>query len=208
MPVEVPEIIEFNGTTFRLMGGKRKYYLSQSNTNKGRKNPKGLHVAIWEHAHGKTVPKGHVVHHIDGDSFNNDPENLECLPGKEHQSMHMRAHVQENPELFRKRLDYARTFASKWHKSEEGRAWHAKKAVDQWENPRVFSVVCSICKEGFESFHSDAKFCSGKCFQRHARATKRYHEDRICEVCSNTFSVNKYTKQTVCSRVCSHKKRI
>lgn len=77
------EKVTFNGVTYRLMGS-RKYYLSQSTTNEGRKAPKGLHVAIWEFFSGKTVPQGFHIHHKDGNTFNNEFSNLECLSRNEH----------------------------------------------------------------------------------------------------------------------------
>ena len=70
-----PETVVLNGILYRLMGTKR-YYLSQSSSNTGRKGAKGLHVASYECHTDKTVPKGHVVHHKDGNPFNNSIENL------------------------------------------------------------------------------------------------------------------------------------
>jgi hypothetical protein len=70
--MEIQEVIEFNGIKYRLMGGKRRYYLSQSNTNAGRKRPKGLHVAVYEFYSGEKVQKGFHVHHKDGNCYNND----------------------------------------------------------------------------------------------------------------------------------------
>lgn len=53
--INKPEEVIFNGVTYKLMGAKR-YYLSQSKTNDGRKGAKGLHVAIWESYNHKNVP--------------------------------------------------------------------------------------------------------------------------------------------------------
>src|SRR3990167_129843 len=76
--MEIQKIIEFNRIKYRLMG-KGRYYLSQSTTNQGRKNPKGLHVSVWEFHNKKEVPKGFHVHHKDSNTFNNDISKLECL---------------------------------------------------------------------------------------------------------------------------------
>ena len=83
LPLGVPKIIEFNGVAYRLMGTGR-YYLSQSNSNQGRKHPRGLHVAIWEFYNKKRVPKDYEIHHKDGNTFNNDISNLECISRIEH----------------------------------------------------------------------------------------------------------------------------
>lgn len=37
------------------------------------------HRAIWEKAHGK-IPKGWVVHHLNGDMMDNSLENLAAVP--------------------------------------------------------------------------------------------------------------------------------
>lgn len=45
------------------------------------------HILIWESLHGP-LPKGSVVHHIDENHENNNPENLQCLTRSEHASIH------------------------------------------------------------------------------------------------------------------------
>lgn len=72
--------------SFRL---KDKYYLG---------NPRGqakdsvrysvlLHRVVYEAVHGP-IPEGHEVHHIDEDTFNCHPDNLEAIPSFQHRSMH------------------------------------------------------------------------------------------------------------------------
>src|SRR5262245_616834 len=46
-----------------------------------------IHVLVYEAAHGK-VPKGYVVHHIDGNKHNNNLRNLERLEWGEHSAIH------------------------------------------------------------------------------------------------------------------------
>src|SRR3972149_12010575 len=86
--LEIPKFVTYNGTKYALLG-KGLYYLSQSTTNQGRINPKGLHVAIWEDHHGEKVQKDFHIHHKDGNTFNIDITNLECLHGSKHLKMHM-----------------------------------------------------------------------------------------------------------------------
>lgn len=45
------------------------------------------HTLVWEQHHGP-VPRGHHVHHRDGDKGNNAIENLELLTNSEHQHLH------------------------------------------------------------------------------------------------------------------------
>lgn len=49
---------------------------------------KRLHVAMWEHAAGRCVPPGCVVHHLDWNKNNNVIENLVCLTIEEHERIH------------------------------------------------------------------------------------------------------------------------
>ena len=46
-----------------------------------------LHRYIWEKVNGY-IPKGMVIHHIDGNHLNNNINNLECLTHLEHGQRH------------------------------------------------------------------------------------------------------------------------
>ena len=127
--VDVPQSVHFNGTKYTLLG-KKRYYLSSSTINKGRKNPKGLHVAIWEFYNKKTIQKGFVIHHKDGDWFNNDIDNLECLSRKQH----AQEHIQEFTKEKREHLARIRELTKVWHASEEGREWHRQNGKNAWKN--------------------------------------------------------------------------
>lgn len=45
----------------------------------GEKKWKKKHVWIWEQAHRKEVPKGHIIIFRDNDKYNFDAENLKCI---------------------------------------------------------------------------------------------------------------------------------
>lgn len=49
-----------------------------------------VHVLVWVEHNKRNVPGGHCIHHKDGDRWNNDPLNLECLTISEHHSIHAR----------------------------------------------------------------------------------------------------------------------
>lgn len=42
------------------------------------------HVLVWEHVHNKRLPKGWVIHHLNGIPSDNRPENLVALPSQKH----------------------------------------------------------------------------------------------------------------------------
>lgn len=49
---------------------------------------------IWEEHNGQKIPKGHHIHHIDGNKKNNSPENLQCCSPEEHWLIH---YIQGDP---------------------------------------------------------------------------------------------------------------
>lgn len=171
--------IVFNGVTYRLMGSG-KYYLSQATTNAGRIGAKGLHVAIWEHYSGKTVPPGYCVHHKDGNPFNNDFENLECVERKKHLSEHARRN-QENPEYLEKNkrsLLIAKEKAKEWHGSDEGLEWHRKHTACSLAKAWAFREdrICLVCGEPYVAKIRKAKYCSNSCQQKACRDRRKQRE--------------------------------
>jgi hypothetical protein len=42
------------------------------------------HIVIWEETHGKALPKGWIVHHLNGIKDDNRPANLVALPNSKH----------------------------------------------------------------------------------------------------------------------------
>ena len=198
-----PSAVVFDGVEYRLLS-KGRYYLSQSTTNAGRKGAKGLHVAIWERFSGQKVPKGYEVHHKDGNPFNNDFGNLECLSRSEH-----RKTVNLKTENVRKHLDDIRHLATRWHQSPEGREWHREHAKQS--KSRSKECVCLGCGNRFLAKRSNSKFCSRKCEVKY-----RYHydavaEERICVICGNKFTtlVGPYRHSAItCGGKCKAKLRL
>lgn len=178
------ENIRFNGRSYN------RYPESNRSSHQKYFNRAGgnglLHRDVWEH-HNGPVPKGHHVHHIDGDTTNNCITNLECLPSKEHFKLHVedrKKHGISNKNL--EHLSLIREKAKEWHKSDEGKAWHKavstqylelahdalrKKREQQAKNP--FSVKCEECGELFPSPTGRAKVCSQTCHNRRSRRKKR-----------------------------------
>ncbi|MDD1710874.1 MAG: HNH endonuclease [Methanoregulaceae archaeon] len=115
-----------------------------------------LHVYLWERDHGRKVPKGFVVHHINEDSSDNRPENFQLMTRTNHRKIHgyKRKHP-GNPETLRQYPD----------------AW--KLSILSRANAPKVEVICLECKNSFKVAHSHAKttkFCSPRCrtrFYRH-----------------------------------------
>lgn len=45
---------------------------------------------LWETDNNTTIPKGYHIHHIDGNHYNNDINNLMCVSAEEHHNIHLR----------------------------------------------------------------------------------------------------------------------
>ena len=47
-----------------------------------------MHRVVAEEKIGRKLEKGEIVHHIDGDKWNNHPDNLEVMTQSEHARIH------------------------------------------------------------------------------------------------------------------------
>lgn len=201
--MELKETIVFNGVEYKLMG-TRRYYLSQSRSNEGRRRAKGLHVAIWEHHNKTEVPKGFEVHHKDGNTFNNDISNLECLSVSEHRKLYKL----KDPEKHNLHLNKARQRASEWHKSDEGREWHKEHYKHTFAKIEAKTYTCEQCGKVYESRRS-TRFCSHNCDVKWRYHNEYETENRNCVMCGTEFEA-KLTKRDpggsrTCSRACRGK---
>src|SRR3990167_2613301 len=120
-----------------------------------------LHRHIYEDKYGK-IPKGHFIHHKDHNSFNNEPSNLEAISPKNHFQLHF-----QEPwrlDVANRNLERARIAASKWHKSSEGRKWHANHNKWIWSVRKKYPRVCNICKKPYQTYWPiQSKYCSKQC---------------------------------------------
>lgn len=170
----------FEGKKFKIQEG----YFCRGN--------KRLHRLIWEKAYGP-IPKGHHIHHKDGNRLNNSIENLECISHEEHLSLHMK----ENSEKIHV-----------WHKSEEGRRHLGKKASKLMEERPFKDFKCPECLKDFKSQNVHrVKYCSINCQAGARRKRGDDNVERQCVICSQTFSVNRYSATKTCGYSCGAKFR-
>jgi len=175
--------------------GVRYYSCGRYFQNKGRR----LHRVVWRQYRGK-IPKGHHVHHVDGDPSNNRMGNLKLVTPAEHRRIHGPTTTEVSAE--------ARSAAAEWHGSEEGLQWHreqhekrCRKSLHKKERRR-----CAVCDKSFWArVHGRGRFCSLNCRMANRRASGVDDEVRICVVCGTEFSVNRYFPNRTCSRSCGRR---
>ena len=187
-PDTVVESVVFNGRKFNRYPESphaplRKYFW------RGGGGGVSLHRAVWEF-HNGPIPEGWHVHHKDGNVDNNDIENLECLPADEHAAKHSEersAHASRPEQL--EHLARIRPKATEWHRSEEGKKWHAEvtakhlqvggkawkanKERREREKANPIPRNCAECGAEFLSATGRAQLCSNACACRRSARKKR-----------------------------------
>src|SRR3990167_8562415 len=156
------EYIIYRGQKYnRYPNSKRRQLRVYFYRHSGNKeSPFALHRQIWIDNNGE-IPKGFVIHHIDGDSLNNDIENLECLSAKEHASNHMREPARAA--MSKKNIFIAQESAKAWHSSPEGIAWHKIHGKESWSKRKTIRCHCVVCGKDFDALWKNASVCSDSC---------------------------------------------
>lgn len=189
---------EFNGKTYHLYKGERYY----------SRGTKRLHRVVWEYYNGP-IPKGHEIHHKDGNPANNDISNLDCISVHAHKEAHLEDVLRRttSPESIAN-MRRAGEFAKVWHGSEAGRKWHSDHAKREFETLAVRPAVCECCGKEFKykSFNKP-RFCSNACKSKWRRDARLDDEQRVCAYCGKTFTANHYSDTVTCSRSCAAKYR-
>lgn len=168
-------------------------------------SPTPLHREKWREHNGK-IPGNHVIHHKDGDTLNNDIDNLVCMSKSEHQSMHVTERLSDPNELEQQRehLEDIREKATEWHKSEEGIEWHKEhyENVKDKLHERNYEHECIVCGDTYESTRKEkTKFCSKSCENK--RQYKRSQEQRTCVCCGEVYETSKYSDSQTCDATCA-----
>lgn len=166
-----------------------------------------LHRVIWEHAHGP-LSEGYQVHHIDGDTGNNDLANLAAVPAAEHIATYHVGGTQT--EQRRAHIARIRPLASAWHRSAEGREWHREHArtLQQRTYPPQ-TLRCQHCGKEYQKTRKGGRpqFCSGACKAAARRASGVDLVTFICACCGQPFERDKNIPRRFCSRSCVNRAR-
>ena len=211
--IAVDEIV-FNGITFRRYPdapglSDQRYYTP--NCKHVKDGVGKLHQAIWKHYNGN-IPKGHHIHHKDGNYLNNSIDNLECVQLNDHLRSHALKQSEDPDALKRKQehCDRIRPLTKKWHASEEGKKWHSENCKRLWELKTPVKKKCEQCGQEFDSYtnRDSDKFCSNNCKSAWRRASGVDNETRTCIICGKSYRANKYSKSATCSRGCTATYRV
>lgn len=69
------------------LGGDGRYWVRNYRPER-RKTAERRYIVIMEKKLGGPIPRGFVVHHIDGDELNDHPDNLELISSADHSRKH------------------------------------------------------------------------------------------------------------------------
>ncbi len=187
--MNAPKYIIYNGIKF-CRDDKTGYYLNS-------KIRKRLHRYVWEQEVG-AIPKGCQIHHIDGNKANNDISNLAIMTGSGHQRLHGQEPARK--ESSRRNIMKAISAAPAWHRSPEGKKWHAEHMIG-FKQPKD-ARICEQCGKEYQGT-TRQRFCSNVCKSAWRRAQGIDSEERICEICGKPFTApSKYSSSRFCSVEC------
>ena len=201
-----PSMIVYRGVKFyrypnSARRSDRAYYTP--GVGDRRKGVQRLHQEVWKDAHGvNSIPLGYHVHHVDEDTFNNDPANLDLIRASDHLKEH--AASAKWAEARQAWLKAGQDAARAWHGTDEGLAFHRELGRKSWEATEERTLTCEWCGREFEArvMHNKTRFCSPACRAAERRASGVDDETRACQVCGTEFTVNRYSKKSHCSRKC------
>jgi hypothetical protein len=198
----VVETVEFNGNTYRRYpeSKRRQHRVYFQYHDCSKKSPRYLHRDVWMF-HNGPIPKGHHIHHVDGNPLNNSINNLMCVDEATHRKLDAERGANRTPAVVAN-LARIRPLAAAWHATEEGKKWHSENSKRSWESRQPTDLVCRLCKSPFQSLVSDTQICSNKCAAAERRASGVDDVQRTCVECNTAFNINKYKKTRTCGYVC------
>ena len=109
-------MLPVGAVTFRVHRGKTRVWVKLGDPGVWKPHA----IAVWESLHG-TIPKGMIVHHLDGNTLNDSPKNLAIVGRDAHAGIHLpesdakrRASLKQRQEAKRKLLGIPETVSCCW----------------------------------------------------------------------------------------------
>jgi phage terminase large subunit len=139
---------------------------------------------VYEHQYVYSRLRGYlrdgmVVHHVDGDGGNNDPDNLEQITKRAHYDHHKAERDRQRQEYGVSRIMTPPTHG--W--ASESREKVSKWARQYYEDHKI-AKSCECCGDAYFGLPR-AKYCSQRCRERVAGARRRDRADREFASASN-----------------------
>lgn len=177
--------VVYRGYSYRRQPGRRYYFPSSwAISRHGRQS---LHRDIYRDHHGP-IPDGWHVHHIDGNTENNDPANLEVVDKRAHAAHH-----------YEERRDSINAARREWEQTPEAKEIKRKAIAKAHANTPTGEKPCAHCGASFVGRPMD-HYCSEDCGYRHRRATRNL---RPCPICGTEFGGQARGKNI--AQTCSYK---
>ena len=173
--------IEYNGKKYhRYPNSKRRqlrvYYWRH---DKWKQPPVALHRQIYIDNFGE-IPKGFHIHHIDGDTENNSPDNLQALPPEVHATMYLK------------------------DMTDEELAAHKKRMSEAQLRRKQYEYECENCRKKFLSRRKgNVRYCSKECARERNNWWEKAIRQRVarCEYCGGEI----HNRGRYCSAECRDK---
>ena len=152
---------------------------------------------------GEILPN-HVVHHVDGNSFNNEVSNFECVSKNNHTSNHMSTKERRDQSRFIM-LNSAHPAAKEWHKSEIGKEWHKTHIAESIYGDERKRICMECNKEYSTNIRMETKFCCKKHQWKYQARIQRENKTKEfkCPTCGSKIFGRQY-----CSTKCYYERSL
>lgn len=140
--------VEYGGVLWtRYPSSKRRTHrVYYQRHEKWKEPPVFLHRRIYEDNYGP-IPDGYHIHHKDGNTENNSPENLEALSPEEHSKITIQEFLSDE-ERKKKAFGYRKSLE------------YREKASISQKNRRKIESTCELCGEKFLTrCHAKIRWC-------------------------------------------------